>query len=120
MNYYFIKNWGIVGGALAYILWLIGYATLLAYTTAAAIKKSIRDFFDFKKLFTILIISSLLSGIFYLFYYYFQNAFIAIGSAFIYLPIVYVILYKIKIIDNGFIDHLLEKLPISFTKKLKN
>lgn len=119
MNYYFIKNWGIIGGALAYILWLVGYASFLAYTTAATINKSIHDFFDFKKLLTILMISTLLSSIFYLIYNYFQNAFIAIGSAIIYLPIVYITLYKIKIIDNGFIDHLLEKLPYSFIKKNK-
>jgi O-antigen/teichoic acid export membrane protein len=117
MNYYFIKYWGMVGGAIAYILWLLGYATLLAYTTALAINKSIHDFFDFKKLLTILFISTILSGIFYLLFNFYQNIYIAIGAAFIYLPSVYLILYKMEIIDNAFIDKLLKTFPIPFIKK---
>ncbi len=117
LNYLFIKQWGILGGALAYILWLFGYASLLAYTTALAVDKSIYDFFDFKKLFTILLISTLLSSIFYVFYYFIQNPFFAIGGAFFYLPIVYLLLFKMKIIDNTFLEKLMQKIPIPFINK---
>jgi O-antigen/teichoic acid export membrane protein len=117
LNYFFIKYWGILGGALAYILWLFGYASLLAYTTAIAVNKSIHDFFDFKKLFTILLISSLLSSVFYFLYYFYQNSFLAIGFAFVYLPLVYLILYRMKIIDNVFIEKLIKKIPIPFLNK---
>jgi len=119
LNYFFIKNWGIVGGAMAYFIWLIGYASLLAYTTAASINKTVNDFFDFKKMLKILFVSTVICSFFYLIYLYYENNYIAVGSAFIYFPLVFIILYRSKIIDNAYIDQLLLKIPIPAFLKSK-
>ena len=109
LNYYLIKHYGILGGAIAYMVWLFAYATTLAFKTSHAIDKKITDFFDLKKLLGILLIACAICLPIYVYYTYYNGIISLIGCSLVYFPLIYLILYKLDFVNNSLISNLVGK-----------
>ena len=113
LNSLLISYFGIIGGAIAFILFLFMYAGLLAFKSASIVNATVFDLFDFKKLATIIAVSVLFILPFYWLCYVMNfNIIFVVGSAAVFLLAVYSFLWKRKIMDNQLLNQLAVKIRL--------
>ncbi len=112
-NYILIRYFGIIGGAIAFIAFLFMYAGLLAIKSASTVNSTMNNFFEYKKLATIVVISLLFIQPFYWTYHLLNfNIIFVIGSGAVFLLSVYGFLWKKKLLDNQLLNQLAVKVRL--------
>lgn len=109
LNYILIKSLGIEGAAIASIASFYLLSFTLLYLTKLKLKVGIGAFFNFKKLFQLILISSTIGLICIIIHSYLKATWWLIPIAFFYFVTTYLIVIRFKVIPKKQIEEILER-----------
>lgn len=113
LNVVFISQWGVIGAAWAYIVFLFTYAGILLWKTASILECRISDIFDFPTIMKVLLISLACAAPLWLIYEHaFRQLWIIVIGTPVYLFAVYGLSWRFGLIEKEMVNRLVARLPL--------
>jgi O-antigen/teichoic acid export membrane protein len=113
-NYFLIKNFGLTGAIISFLLNLYLIAILLLMFTKGSLKLSLNKYQNWSSIFTILFVSVFVGAVLFRLKNSFNNGFaVNVAASFLYVFFISVIFYKLNLLDHTLISKIKNILRFS-------